>query len=385
MLNSLALESAGIDATTETPPGGIINRLPGSNEPAGLLMETAYAPVFENLPKPSADELLDLIVAAQRTYSSQGYTHAQDGAATMIDIEIYRRAAAENLWSIDLALLPIFSEMDTWMQRDDYVFGEYDNGVKQQGVKFIVDGSPQGKTALVTTPYLTGGPGGQENWLGQPTQPKEDYIKQFITASTAGVQVFAHSNGDGAIDHTIEAVEAAGLTPADDHRTIVIHSQFQRPDQLDKYAELGMSPSYFTNHTYFWGDVHLANRGPQVANFISPVKSATDLGIRYSNHSDFNVTPLDPFFIMWTAMARESRSGKILGMDERVDAYTALQGLTTGPAWQLFEENRKGMIREGLLADFVILSSDPLQATVDEIRNIEVVETIKEGETIYLK
>ena len=122
-----------------------------------------------------------------------------------------------------------------------------------------------------------------------------------------------------------------------------------------------------------------------MANFISPVKSATDLGIRYSNHSDFNVTPLDPFFIMWTAMARESRSGKILGMDERVDAYTALQGLTTGPAWQLFEENRKGMIREGLLADFVILSSDPLQATVDEIRNIEVVETIKEGETIYLK
>ena len=86
----------------------------------------------------------------------------------------------------------------------------------------------------------------------------------------------------------------------------------------------------------------------------------------YSNHTDFNVTPLDPFFVIWTAMTRESRSGKVIGPDERVDAYTALQGITTGAAWQLFEENRKGMIKEGLLADVVILSGDPVKTGTRE-------------------
>jgi predicted amidohydrolase YtcJ len=146
---------------------------------------------------------------------------------------------------------------------------------------------------------------------------------------------------------------------------------------------LGISPSYFTNHTFFWGDVHVKNIGPEKAAFISPIKAAKAKGIVFSNHTDFNVTPLDPFFVIWTAMKRESRSGQIIGPDQRVDAYTALQGLTTGPAWQLFEENRKGMIMEGLLADFVILSADPLKTDVDQIRHIKVLETIKEGKTIF--
>jgi predicted amidohydrolase YtcJ len=263
------------------------------------------------------------------------------------------------------------------------VFGEYHNGLKLQGIKFTQDGSPQGKTAWVSTPYLTGGPGGEENWRGEPTQPKEAFIAQVKAAFDAGLQVQVHANGDATIDATIEAVERAGITAADDRRTLVIHSQFQRPDQLDKYVELGMSPSYFTNHCYFWGDVHIKNIGREKADFISPVKAAKDKGLVYSNHTDFNVTPLDPFFVIWTAMARESRSGEVIGPDQRVDAYTALQGLTTGPAWQLFEEDRKGKIKEGLLADFVILSENPLETGVDGIRDIEVLETVKKGTTIY--
>jgi predicted amidohydrolase YtcJ len=144
-----------------------------------------------------------------------------------------------------------------------------------------------------------------------------------------------------------------------------------------------MSPSYFTNHTFFWGDVHARNIGPEKAAFISPVKSAAQKGLIFSNHTDFNVTPLDPFFVIWSAMARETRSGEILGADQRVDAYTALQGLTSGPAWQIFEEDRKGRIKPGLMANFVILSSNPVTTPVDEIRDIEVLETIKEGVTIY--
>lgn len=142
-------------------------------------------------------------------------------------------------------------------------------------------------------------------------------------------------------------------------------------------------PSYFTNHVFFWGDVHSTNIGPDKAAFISPMRSAIGKGLVVSNHTDFPVTPLDPFFVLWSSMARTTRSGVALGEDERLDAYSALQALTTGAAHQVFEEDRKGRIAEGLLADFVVLSADPLTVPLTDVRAIKVLETIKEGVSIY--
>jgi hypothetical protein len=383
VLNSKALAFAGIDAATETPPGGIINRLPGSKEPAGLLMETAYLPLTERVPQPSEGELLERMTSAQAMYARRGYTHAQDGATRQKDVDFLMKAADEGRVFLDVASLPLFIDAPKILSDPRYRFGAYHGGLKLQAIKFVQDGSPQGKTAYVTTPYLTGGPGGQKDWRGETTQPKQAFLSQVKGVLDAGIQVFIHANGDAAIDEAIEAVDKAGVTAADDRRTVVIHSQFQRPDQLDEYVRLGMSPSYFTNHCFFWGDVHIRNIGREKADFISPIGAAKAKGIVFSNHTDFNVTPLDPFFVLWTAMARESRSGQVLGVDQRVDAYTALQGLTTGPAWQLFEEDRKGQIREGLLADFAILSADPAKTAVAEIRGLRVLETIKEDRTIF--
>jgi predicted amidohydrolase YtcJ len=383
VLNSLALEHAGINQDTETPPGGIINRLPGSNAPAGLLMETAFFPIFDTLPQPTRGEMFDMLKEAQLLYTREGYTHAQDSATALRDVDFLLWAARQGRLFIDIALLPLFNEAPKLVNNPEYRFGEYTQRLKLQGIKFLQDGSPQGKTAFFTTPYLTGGPGGQEDWRGETTLPREEFLEAVKDVFDAGIQVFIHANGDGAIDQAIEAVDHAGITAADNRRTVVIHSQFQRPDHLDRYVELGMTPTYFTNHTFFWGDVHVENLGPEIAAFISPIRAAKEKGLVFSNHSDFIVTPLDPFFILWTAMARESRNGVIIGADQRVDAYTALQGLTTGPAWQIFEEDRKGMIREGLLADFVILSNDPVKSDVNSIRDIKVLETIKEDKTVF--
>ena len=383
VLNSRALEFAGIDANTKTPPGGVIARLPGSQEPAGLLMETAFLPLLEKVPQPSEEQRLALMKPAQMMYAREGYTHAQDGSTFVADMDFLMKAADSGAIFLDLASLPSFVDMAKWLDNPKYKFREYRNRLKFQGVKFVQDGSPQGKTAFVSTPYRTGGPDGQPGWRGETTQPRVEFLKQTKLALDAGLQVFVHANGDATIDEVIDAVENAGITAANDRRTVVVHSQFQRPEQLDKYARLGMSPSYFTNHTFFWGDVHIRNIGPETAAFISPIAAAKAKGLVFSNHTDFTVTPLNPFFVIWTAMARQTRSGVVLGPDQRVDAYTALQGLTTGPAWQLFEENRKGRIREGLLADFVILTGDPLKTEVGKIRDLRVVETIKEGTTIY--
>jgi len=385
VLNSKALEWAGIDANTKTPPGGIIARLPGGNEPAGLVMETAYIPIFAKLPQPSASELMDVMKPAQMMYAENGYTQAVEGFTHVKDLDLLMRAASEKRIFLDILALPAFTEMDDWLGNDKYEFGVYKDHLKIQAAKITLDGSPQGKTALVSQPYLTGGPGGEENWQGESsiTQEQLDSITQ--TLFDAKVPMHIHTNGDGAIDMMIKTVEKAGITAKDDRRTVIVHSQFQRPEHLPKYLELGLIPSYFTLHTYYWGDVHIKNIGEQAAYFISPMKAAKEAGLTFSNHSDFNVTPLDPFFIIWSAMARESRSGVIIGPDQRVDAYTALQALTTGPAYQVFEESRKGKIKAGMIADFVVIKNNPLKQKTSEIKENEVLATIKEGKVIYKK
>ena len=383
VLNSKALEWAEINENTQTPDGGIIARLDGSNEPAGLLMEMAYIPVFSKLPEPTENEMLELMKDAQLTYSSEGYTHAVEGFIHVKHIDFLMKAASENKLVIDIVGLPAFTEIDEWIDNPKYKFGDYNNRFKLQGGKITLDGSNQGKTGFFTTPYLTGGPNGEENWTGEASIPKETLFSIVKRMVDKGIQPVIHCNADAAIDWGIEAVENAGITAKDNKRPVIIHSQFQRPDQLPKYVELGITPSYFVNHTYFWGDVHLINRGEKETFFTSPIKSAKEAGIITSNHSDFGVTPLDPWFMIWAAMVRESRDGKIIGPDERIDAYTALQNLTTGPAYQMFEENRKGSIQKGLLADFIIIDKNPLKIDVSEIKTITVLETIKEGNTIY--
>ncbi|MEB3192213.1 MAG: amidohydrolase family protein [Snowella sp.] len=190
VLNSKALDSVGVNANTPTPPGGIINRLADSDEPAGLLMETAYLPAFENLPQPSESELLELMKPAQMMYASTGYTHAQEGFTHVKDLDFLMKAAAENKIFIDIVSLPGFTEVQKVVNNPKYKFGEYDHKLKIQGIKFTQDGSPQGKTAYVTTPYLTGGPSGQKNWRGETTQPKDDFIKQVKGTFDEGLQVF---------------------------------------------------------------------------------------------------------------------------------------------------------------------------------------------------
>ena len=398
VLNSAGFAIAGIDATTPTPEGGVILRKEGSDEPAGLLMETAFLPIFANMPKPGPEELLEVLGAAQEIYTSRGVTTAQEGATHKPDLEFLMRAADEGYLVIDVVSLPIIFDVPALvreyapdfrggtMELPDTAaqsFGRYRNGLKLAGIKMVLDGSPQGKTAFWTEPLLTGGPEGEEDYVGAPVVPPE-----LVTAAVAefvdkGIQIFAHANGDAAIDMIIDGLRAAGVTASDGRRDCVIHSQFVRPDQLDAYVELGMTPSFFTGHTFFWGDVHVENTGPERAAFISPVAAAYERGLRCSNHSDFSVTPIDPFLMMQTAMLRRSRSGVVLGPDQRVDALTALRTLTIDAAWQIFEEDTKGSIAPGKLADLVIVDRNPLEVDPEEMLELQVIETFKAGESVW--
>ncbi len=398
VLNSKAFAAVGIDASTPTPPGGLILRQAGSNEPDGLLMETAFLPVFANLPQPSEEELLDTLDAAQQIYASAGVTTCQEGATHAKDLKFLLKAAEQERFYLDIYALPMVLEVPTLVREyfpsfanpdtelpdtASESFGTYNNRLKLQGVKMIVDGSPQGKTAFWSEPLLTDGPGGEKNWRGEPLFPPEVINRAAKELYDKGIQVFTHCNGDAAIDMMIDAARAAGVTAADDARTVIIHSQFMRPDQLDAYVELGFTPSFFTVHAFYWGDVHIANTGKERSDFISPMVAAQKKGIRFTNHSDFSVTPMEPMRMAWSAVARTSRTGQILGPDQRVDMWTSLKALTIDAAWQIREDDSKGSIAPGKLADLVILDGNPMTVTLDDVLNIQVVETFKEGNSVY--
>ena len=349
VLNSKALEWANITSDTPQPAGGVIARMEGSMEPAGMIFETAWLPVKANKPKANEEQLMKDIDNVVMQYAANGYTHAQDGATFTNEALFLKKAAAEGKLKIDVAALMIFAEMDQWMNHPDIVFAEdYKNGLKIQGVKIVQDGSPQGKTAYMTEPYLTGGPAGETDWHGEPTLTREQFTELFTKVWNEGLQIFVHVNGDAASDDLIHAMETVGANVEQDKRTVTIHTQFHRTDQLVKFAELGISPSYFTNHCFYWGDDHITNQGEERGKAISPMKSAMNAGLIVSNHSDFNVTPLDPFFILWTSMTRETRTGVGLDQNETLTAYEALQAITTGAAYQVFEEHQKGHDQNGL-------------------------------------
>ena len=387
--NSLGLEKLEISANTKSPEGGNIDRFPNSSEPTGLVQETAMYPFVRNMLEILATKQADFFDTTQNYYASNGITTAQDGMTDRNMIRFFQEQADAGKMKIDLISLAGYSELDSNLADASLKFKTYKNGFKVQGTKIVADGSPQGKTAFFSKPFLTEVPGCHHDCRGLPSLTQEAINKLFETAYAKDNQLFIHCNGDATIDMILLAHELACKNlkqPLDkDRRTIIIHSQFVRPEQLDRFVNYNMEPSFFTNHAYFWGDIHVENLGKERADFLSPMVSARKLGLKPTNHSDATVTPIDPIFTIWTAVNRVSRSGTIIGQAERTTPYLALQAITSFASYELFDENLKGTLTVGKLADFVILDKNPLKVPPIEIKNIKVVETIKEGKTIFKK
>ncbi len=388
--NSLALKAANIDSTTPDPVNGVIVRKKGSREPTGLMQGRANHILTRvrsrETPKLSYDEKIKLLKDQQTLYASVGITTAQDGSTNAESVEFIRKAAEQNELHIDVMLLAAYSIIDRLINDPEYKPGVTKNHVKIQGVKYFSDGSPQGKTAFFSEPYLTEVPGCDSDCRGIPLVNQEQFNEAVKKAFAANIQFYAHANGDSAIGMFIHAVENANKelnTSGIGRRPVTIHSQFVRDDQLYKYAELGFVPSFFSNHAFFWGDTHVENLGKDRAYFLSPLKTSMERGIIYTNHTDYGVTPIDQLFLLWTSVVRKSRSGEIIGPGERLTPMEGLRALTINGAYQYFEEDIKGSIEAGKLADMVILSDNPVTINPDEIKNIAVLETIKEGETVY--
>ncbi|MEM7076165.1 MAG: amidohydrolase [Pseudomonadota bacterium] len=381
--NSKALEETGIKKGSVAPPGGLI-RFDDTGEPTGVLEENAFfsvlGPLIGNL---GSDGLKIFARAGTRLWASYGYTTGQEGRGTPEVVEVLRSVAAEGDIPIDVVTYP-----DVLVDRD-YIAAnvsmQYVNGVRVGGAKLTIDGSPQGFTALRDRPYYD--PIGEypPGYAGYASATPEQVQDAVHWAYENDIQIITHANGEGASDMLISAISAAQSEfGRKGTRPVLIHGQFQREDQVDSYQRLGVFPSVFPMHTFYWGDWHRDHTvGPVNAENISPTGWITQRGMMFGSHHDAPVAFPDSMRVLSATVTRRTRSGDILGPHQRVDVMTALKAMTLWPAWQHFEEDRKGSIEAGKLADFVILSDDPTSVDPEKLADISVSVTIKEDEVIY--
>ena len=384
-MNSKALALVGINANTKDPQGGLIRRKSGGQEPDGVLEEAAFfGPFFTLLSKLGPDANKALFKAGVDLYKSFGYTTAQEGRASAGSVSTMSAVAKAGGLDIDVVAYPDIA-VDPGVIKAPLLSRIYAQRFRIGGAKVTLDGSPQGKTAWLTKPYFKAPEGQAADYRGY-AQFKDDHVNGYVDlAFKNGWQLLAHVNGDAAADQFIAAVRLArkkhGMA---DIRPVAIHAQTSRLDQVEAFKELGIIPSFFPMHTFYWGDWHRDSvLGSERAVNISPTGWALERGMIFTSHHDAPVAMPDPMRVLSATVTRVTRSGQVLGPEHRTSPLVALKAHTLWSAYQHFEEKSKGSLEVGKLADFAVLDGNPLAVDPMKIADIKVVETIKEGKTVY--
>ncbi|MEG2818007.1 MAG: amidohydrolase, partial [Comamonas sp.] len=386
-LNSAALAKAGINAASPNPEGGVIRRKKGSKEPDGVLEENAFFhSLAKIMPRLTQEQSIQWLEKAQQLYLQFGYTTVQDGRADPGAVATAIAAAEAGRLLVDVVSYPDILQMgEGAFMRGPYYGRDYKHHLRIGGVKLTLDGSPQGKTAWLTQPYLVPPHGQKPGYKGYGVLSDAQANAQVAKAIGNGWQILVHANGDAAIDQFIHAVRASGpVEKARAVRPVLIHGQTLRRDQIPQLKELGIVPSLFPMHTFYWGDWHRDSvLGNERAQNISPTGWVLQQGMRFTSHHDAPVALPSSLRVLDATVNRTTRSGKLLGAEHRVSPWVALQAQTLWSAWQYFEEDRKGSLEAGKLADLVILSDNPLTVERHQLANLKVLETIKQGRSLY--
>ena len=382
--NSKALEIGGITAATPNPDGGVIQRREGSNEPNGVMEETAFQSLLMKLfGRVGPEGAEQFIGAGAELWARFGYTTAQEGRSMPSSVKAMQKVADAGGLKIDVATYP-----DVLVDRDlikNSYSPTYKNRFRVAGAKLTIDGTPQGFTAWRDRPYYKPVGSYPSGYVGYPAAKAEQVRDAIDWAYANNIQIITHSNGEAASDQLIAfTADAEKKHGAGDRRPVLIHGQFLREDQVDSFKTLGILPSLFPMHTFYWGDWHREHTvGPVLAENISPTGWCLKRGMKFTTHHDAPVAFPNSMRVLDATVTRRTRSGDILGPQHRVDVMTALKAMTLWPAWQHFEEKTKGSIETGKLADLIILDNDPTAVDPETIDQIKIVETIKEGTTVF--
>lgn len=386
VLNSAALDEVNIDETTPDPEGGHIVRdlnSPDKRRPNGVLEETATHHAREKTLDLTASDVWRMTKLASDEYLEYGVTTASAGGMPKALASLLGPMSEYNQIPVRVALFPWFNEVGEQLISGEVTLDQFEGGrVVVPRVKIIADGSIQGFTGYLSQPYHRPYKGDDE-YRGYPAVLRDALFEQVEGLYKQRVQVAIHGNGDASIEDILDAIEAANEKhPWPEARPLLIHAQMTRKDQILRMAELGVTPSFFAAHTFFWGDRHAGIfMGPERAANMSPAKWAQDAGVRFSSHMDTPVTPMRPLQAVWSPVERKTKTDMVLGPDQRIDRMSALRAVTIDAAWQVFMDDIIGSIEPGKIADLVVLSGSPL--TAPDMRELKVDMTIIDGVTHF--
>jgi hypothetical protein len=376
--NSRALEIGGVTKATPQSPAGRIRIDARTGEPNGVFEEAARSLVSRHVPGYNAQQRQAAIRKAQQGYLAQGVTTTVIAGVTAETLQDLDAAVASGTLRLRISALLAPS-----LDGNAPALSAKPVSIHLTGVKLFQDGSIQGYTGYLGAPYYKQ-PEGEQDYRGYARHPREELIRLVAGFHQQGLRVAIHGNGDAAIDDILEAFAAAQKAdPRPDARHRIEHCQTAREDQLARMEQLGVSPSFFVAHVYYWGDRHRdIFLGPERGARISPLASSLRHHLRFTVHNDTSVTPVNPLQLVWTAVNRVTSSGKVLGKSEAISVMDALRSVTSEAAWQNFEEKERGSLEPGKLADFVILDRNPLTVRPMDIRKLKVVETIIGGKSV---
>ena len=349
----------------------------GQGELTGRGEENPFLDLLGRIPMDGLEDVLRAFQGAQEEYASHGITTAQEGLLQPVMAPVYQEILRRGL---------LYLDVNAYVPPADYdrLRGQFAQGVSASpgtfqvaGMKIFLDGSPQGGTAWVREPYAGGG-------CGTSTMTDGQVLSAFRQALDRDAQLLAHCNGDRAAEQYLtllaQAEREAGKKLC---RPVMIHAQLLGLDQLERVKALGVIPSFFVAHVYHWGEIHVKNFGLDRAGRISPAGSALAQGIPFTFHQDSPVIPPDMLETIWCACVRRTKTGRVLGAEERIPVEAALRAVTQTAALQYGLERELGTLRPGKRADFVLLSGDPLRTPPEELKKLQVERTIRCGRTIW--
>ena len=404
--NSLAMKMTGIEDASTAPDGGVYDRY-ANGSLTGVFKENAIFPIKANFELSISELRDDQILRTANLYLSSGVTTAQDTFFSMDEPEVFKGLG--DVFPIDLngyTFLPNNADLTKFHE----TVKNYGTAwMKVRGVKFILDGSIQAYTGLLSRPYWVPKENQYDNldnytYNSSRSCATEDCGEDSFTNRTLLRELFkilhdedfdilAHCNGDGSVDIFNEAVRFVrdSSEVKSNTRFVIIHAQTIREGQLDVVAELGIMISFFSPHIYFWGEDHFhIFLGPARANRMNPAKSAVKRSINFTLHNDSPVVIMGEttgrnnyIEIMEAAINRVTNAGRVLGEEQKLTPYEALKAVTVHGAWQAREENVKGSITVGKMADFVVLSDNPLKENTTNFKDLKVVATVKAGKLVF--
>ena len=407
--NSKLFEVTGFDGESPDPAGGLFARGPDGKSLLGPMEETALNAVRSQRPPFTGALAAAAITGAARRWASFGQTTAMEAGLGLgsDDIGILLHAIEEKILPIDLYVAAKDSNVDAALTaayrvgetvKADTESGEvstrllaarpdldrrYVNRVRLGGVKFWLDGSLD--TAWMNEPYTANPPGKSGEYRAYRQIPDDVLEAAFDRFWPTDFQIHMHMNGDAAADQALKAIEkAVAKHGMHDHRPVFVHATFLRDDQIKKLKAFGAVPSFLTSGLLPGGDAVVRMWGEDRAAHSMAARTMLEEGIPFTFSHDAPVSP-EPWILtlVGCGVNRKTPSGRVIGPDQRIPPYAALRAVTAMAAWEIKEEKSKGTLEPGKLADLVILDKNPLEVPPETIDGIVVLETIKEGRTIW--